>query len=182
MIIWAFNVSDTILLCIKYISLQHYYSNHVQYLLQFLNQNRSSSSIHCTRTMMTPRHGNTSRITSSLWGESIDDWISPYKEHIVRIFGFFVVSLNKCWTWWRHQMETFSALLAIVRGIPVNSPHKGQWRGALMFSLISARINGWVNNREAGDLRRILPHYDVTVMTKPMIWHPRSMPKVTPFI
>ena len=47
---------------------------------------------------------------------------------------------------------------------PVNSPHKGQWRGTLMFSLISARINGWVNNREAGDLRRILPHYDVIVM------------------
>ena len=42
--------------------------------------------------------------------------------------------------WWRHQMETFSASLAFVRGIhrsPVNSPHKGQWRGALMFSLIS---------------------------------------------
>ena len=33
-----------------------------------------------------------------------------------------------------------------VRGIhwsPVNSPHKGQWRGALMFSL--AWINDWVN-------------------------------------
>ena len=38
-------------------------------------------------------------------------------------------------------METFSALLALWRGIhrwPVNSPHKGQWRGALMFSLICA--------------------------------------------
>ena len=34
---------------------------------------------------------------------------------------------------------------------PVNSPHKGQWRGALMFSLICVWINGWVNNREAGD-------------------------------
>ena len=36
-------------------------------------------------------------------------------------------------------METFSALLALCVGIhrsPVNSPHKGQWRGALMFSLI----------------------------------------------
>ena len=33
-------------------------------------------------------------------------------------------------SWWRHQMETFSALLAICAGIhrsPVNSPHKGQW-------------------------------------------------------
>ena len=27
------------------------------------------------------------------------------------------------------------------------SPHKGQWRGALMFYLICARINDWVNNR-----------------------------------
>ena len=47
-----------------------------------------------------------------------------------------------------------------VRGIhrsPVFVPHKDQWRGALMFSLISARINGWVNHREAGELRRIRP-------------------------
>ena len=44
-------------------------------------------------------------------------------------------------------------------------PHKGQWRGALMFSW-SARINGWVNNREAGDLRRIRAHYDVIVMNR----------------
>ena len=46
----------------------------------------------------------------------------------------------------------------------VNSPHKGQWRGALMLSLICAWINGWVNNGEAGDLRRHRAHYDVTVM------------------
>ena len=54
-----------------------------------------------------------------------------------------------------------------VRGIHrslVNSPHKGQWRGALMFSLICAWINGWINNREAGDLRRHRDHYNVTVM------------------
>ena len=70
-------------------------------------------------------------------------------------------------TWWRHQMETFSALLALCAGnspVPVNSPHKGQWRGALMFTLICAGINDWVNNREAGDLRRHLDHYDVSVM------------------
>ena len=47
---------------------------------------------------------------------------------------------------------------------PVNSPHKGQWRGALMFSLICVWINGWVNNREAGDLRRYRAHYDVIVI------------------
>ena len=66
--------------------------------------------------------------------------------------------------WWRHQMETFSALLAICAGnSPVNSPHKGQWRGALLFSLICAWINGWVNNGEAGDFRRYRAHYDVIV-------------------
>ena len=46
----------------------------------------------------------------------------------------------------------------------MNSPHKGQWRGALMFSLICVWIKGWVNNREAGDLRRYRCHYDVIVM------------------
>ena len=54
-----------------------------------------------------------------------------------------------------------------MRGIhrsPVNSPHKGQWRGSLMLSLICAWINGWVNNGEAGDLRRHRAHYDVIVM------------------
>ena len=47
---------------------------------------------------------------------------------------------------------------------PVNSPHKGQWRGALMFSFICVWINGWVNNREAGNLRCYRAHYDVNVM------------------
>ena len=64
---------------------------------------------------------------------------------------------------WKH----FPRYWPFVRGIhrsPVNSPHKGQWRGALMFSLICARINGWVNKREAGDLRRYHAHYDVIVM------------------
>ena len=46
----------------------------------------------------------------------------------------------------------------------VNSPHKGQWLGALMFSLICTWINGWVNTREPGDLRRHRAHYYVTVI------------------
>ena len=47
---------------------------------------------------------------------------------------------------------------------PVNSPHKGQWRGALMFSLIWAWTNDWVNNWNTGDLRHHHAHYDVTGM------------------
>ena len=65
-------------------------------------------------------------------------------------------------TWWRHQMETFSALLAL--SSPVDSPHKCQWRGALVFSLICAWTNDWANNWDDGDLRRHRAHYDVTVM------------------
>ena len=64
---------------------------------------------------------------------------------------------------WKH----FPRYWPFVRGIhrsPVNSPHKSQWRGALMFSLICAWINGWANTRGAGDLRRYLAHYDVIVM------------------
>ena len=57
---------------------------------------------------------------------------------------------------WKH----FPRLLAFCAG-----NHESQWRGALMFTLICARINGSVNNREAGDLRRYRCHYDVTVMT-----------------
>ena len=34
-----------------------------------------------------------------------------------------------------------------------------------MFSLICVWINGWVNNREAGDWRRYRTHYDVRVMS-----------------
>ena len=46
----------------------------------------------------------------------------------------------------------------------VDSPHKGQWRGALIFSLMCAWRNGRVNNRDAGDLRLRRAHYGVIVM------------------
>ena len=65
---------------------------------------------------------------------------------------------------WKH----FPRNWPFVRGIhwsPVNSPHKGHWRGASLFSLICARINGCVNNGEAGDLRSHRAHNGVIVMT-----------------
>ena len=65
------------------------------------------------------------------------------------------------------KRKHFPRYWLFVRGIhrwPVNSPHKGQWRGALIVSLICAWTNGWVNNRDAGDLRRHRAHYGVTVM------------------
>ena len=71
------------------------------------------------------------------------------------------------WSWWRHQMETFSALLALCAG---NSPVTGEFPSqrpvtrSFDASLICAWINAWVNHREAGDLKPHCAHYDVTVM------------------
>ena len=65
---------------------------------------------------------------------------------------------------WKHFPRYWPFVRGIHRSL-VNSPHKGQWRGALMFTLICVRVNGCVNNREAGDLRRYCAHYGVTIMT-----------------
>ena len=65
------------------------------------------------------------------------------------------------------KWEHFSRYWPFVQWIhrsSVNSPHKGQWRVALIFSLICAGRNGWVDNWDAGDLRRHLAHFDVTVI------------------
>ena len=64
-------------------------------------------------------------------------------------------------------METFFALLAICAG---NSPVPGEFPAQrpvtrsfdVLFDLRPK--NGWVNNREAGDLRRYHAHDDVIVM------------------
>ena len=120
----------------------------------------------------------------------IPSWISNRKLLPGCGFGVIVILLKllQSWVWkvyaqqedapqnlihddvikWRY----FPRYWPFVRGIhrwPVNSPHKGQWRGALMFYLICARINAWVNNGEAGDLRRHRAHYNVIVMTYIMI-------------
>ena len=64
---------------------------------------------------------------------------------------------------WKHFPRNWPFVREIHRS-PVNFLHKGQWRGALMFTLIYAWTNDWVNNREAGDLRRQHGHCDVIVM------------------
>ena len=78
-------------------------------------------------------------------------------------WNFSVPLLSGIMMKWKH----FPRYWPFVRGIhrsPVNSPHKGRWRRALMFSLICTRINSWVNNGEAGELRRHRAHRDVIVM------------------
>ena len=83
----------------------------------------------------------------------------------IRFTHFANIDLVTCW---RHQMEAFSALLALCVGTsPVTSEIHSQRpvMRALMFSLICAWINSWVNNQDAGDLRRHRSHNDVTWMT-----------------
>ena len=55
--------------------------------------------------------------------------------------AWLAVDVEQMPPWWRHEMEPFPRHWPFVRGIhraPVNSPHKGQWREALIFSLICA--------------------------------------------
>ena len=64
---------------------------------------------------------------------------------------------------WKHFPRYWPFVQGIHRSL-VNYPHKGQWCGALTFSLICAWTHGCANNRDAGDLRRHSAHYDVSVM------------------
>ena len=87
--------------------------------------------------------------------------LSKYKDS----FPDVEISIHDDVIKWKH----FLRYRPFVRGIhrsTVNSLRKGQWRGALMFSLIGAWTKSWVNNRHAGDLRRHRAHYGVTVIYK----------------
>ena len=71
--------------------------------------------------------------------------------------------------WWRHEMETFSALLALCAG---NSPVTGEFPAqrpvtrSFDVSLICVLSNSWANNGNAGGLRRQRAHYNVTLMCR----------------
>ena len=103
----------------------------------------------------------------------VKHYISPRLNCILMYYGNKIIVIVDIvvvivWNGWRHQMETISALLTLCAGNwPANYPHKGQWRGALRFSLICAWTNDWVNNLHAGDLRGHRAHYYVTAMSNP---------------
>ena len=73
-------------------------------------------------------------------------------------------------SWWRHQLKSFSALLALCAG---NSQVIGEFPSqrpvTRMFSLICAWTNCWINHRDTGDLRRRRVHYDTTIMSHPSV-------------
>ena len=88
-------------------------------------------------------------------------WV--WARHFVGNFKGYLSNFHDDVIKWKHSMRYWPFVRGIHRS-PLNSPHKGQWRGALMFSLICVWINDWVNNHEAGDLRRYCAHSDITVM------------------
>ena len=104
-----------------------------------------------------------------------DTWFPPAWFLIRRYFScwYKIWNTHDDFIKWRH----FPRYWPFVRGIhrsAVNSPHKGQWREAVMFSFIWAWINTWVNNHKACDLRRHCSHYDVTLMNSKLINVTRS--------
>ena len=102
---------------------------------------------------------------SPKWRKSTDD--DPNLKLVLKMFRMYISILNHDDVIkWKHTPRYWSFVWGIYWS-PVNSPHKGQWRGALMFSLICARINDSVINREPDDLRRHHAHYDITVMFRP---------------
>ena len=126
---------------------------------------------------------NASIMNTLNWPYKIAHVIFPTRYILTNkwVLGIYLVIIARLlslspWLWYsqnnsRHddviKWKHFPRYWPFARGFhrsPMNSPHKGQSRGALMFSLICARINGWVNNREAGDLRRHRAHYEVIVM------------------
>ena len=108
----------------------------------------------------------------------------PHNANLVQIVtaepngGRNVYSGKNGMTWWRHQMETFSELLALCAGkSSVTGEFSSQRPVTRSFDifLICTYINGYLNNRKAGDLRHRRAHYDVTVM---YIW----IKEITPIL
>ena len=90
----------------------------------------------------------------------------------IEIMATFLLRRPWPWLWkmwhdnvikWKYLPRYWPFVRVIHRSL-VNYPHKGQWRGALMFSSICVWITGWVNNRVVGELRRYRAHSDVIVM------------------
>ena len=132
---------------------------------------------------------------NSLWPRDVK-WWQGTGSILVQIMAFCLMALhhylNQCWL--IIQCVCGSRLRAISQKVYMNLiyntmtssngsifrvtgplcwefTHKGQWRGGLMLSLICAWMSGWINNREAGDLRRHRVHCDVIVMTCIFYYH-----------
>ena len=83
-------------------------------------------------------------------------------------------------SWWRHQMETFSKLLALCAGnslVTGEFPTQRPVTRSFDVFFICTWINHWVNSREAGYMKHHHAHYDVIVIITFIIavWQVRLM-------
>ena len=90
---------------------------------------------------------NTTHIVVRLVDKIMGGQISTYHDNVTKL----------------KQFPRYWPFLWGVHRSPVNSPHKGQWRGCFLWS--PPEQNAWVNNREAGNLRRHRAHYDIIAMS-----------------
>ena len=131
-----------------------------------------------------PRNSHITFICDLLWQFEDGRWFSHTQDCLTALGKLFRVNHDDVIKW-----KHFPCYWPLVQGIhwsSVNSPHKGRWHRALMFCLICAWINGWINNREAGDLRRHGAHYDFTVIpyVATVRWavHPRNYAHASHFL
>ena len=143
---------------------------HIVVLRRAINAETVSMSwhYHCLdQNLVTRWYGMISKLFGSLLRVSKSFEWCPYRWYQTNSSAWHTILAisHEWWTWLRHQMETFPRYWPFFLGKPpMDSPHKGQWCGALMCSLICDCTNGWANNRDVGEFRRHRAHYDVTVI------------------
>ena len=150
MLIWQWNVQSNKLASIEKAGLWHWYC-YIVTLFAILMNVSAKNDIWCSHWS---KQWNVPHIVPSHW---------QYRCKVNVLFTQQLCSLHDDVIKWKH-FPRYCPSVPIIRRYPVNFPHKDQWRGAFIFSLICSWINGWVNNSEAGDLRGHCAHYDVTVM------------------
>ena len=122
-----------------------------------------------SKCLPNPYHSITVCFFGMAWGifdkHYLCMWPLKFMHLIITICNdFFLTNLNKDNVIeWKHFQRHWSFLKGNHRSMVV-SPHKGQLCPDLLFSLIWAWSNGWVNNWDASDLRDHHAHYDVSVM------------------
>ena len=94
-------------------------------------------------------------------------WKTVFQSNSFLPWALMIGASQKMLSWWRHQMQAFSALLTICAGnspVPVEFPaQRPVTRSFDVF--FDLRLNKWLSkNRKAGGLRRCHAHYDVIVM------------------
>ena len=129
-----------------------YSSNNYHLPLTFITHNTSCVVIKYAKWYLVSIACNSRQILTCCHGPVVtgDEW--------------FLTFIRVWWPWWRHQMKTFSALLALCEGfLPVIGEFPSQRTVKRSFDVLFDLHpnNSLTNHRDAGDLRRHRAHYDV---------------------